>query len=417
MIIRINNIYTVIVEVSVMKRIVSAFVIACLFAAGPARAQDEFRLTAESPIPIHAWMGVPPKYTNYNRFKEMADAGFTHSFTPYPDNDSMERALHIAKSAGLKLFVSTPELLSDPEGTVKRFKDHPALAGYHLRDEPNAKDFKDLGALVKRIRAVDDAHPCYINLFPNYATAEQLGTPDYRTYVRRFVNEVPVQMLSFDHYPVTIGGIRPEWYENLEIVSKAARDTDKPFWAFALTVAHGDYPIPPLSHLRLQVFTDLAYGAQGIQYFTYWTPSGTKWNFHDGPIKADGIRSPVYQRLMQVNHEIQDYACVFVGSRVLSVTFRGNPMPEGTTAFKSIPPIESVEVLGGSALVSHLERDGRHFLVVVNCSVAYSRNINVQIDGSKQVSRVTRGGDVIPIKNTSYTTHLGEGGIVVLTWE
>lgn len=400
-----------------MKRIVFMFMAAYLMATGAVWAQEESHLTAIAPLPVHAWMGVPPGHTNYNRIKEMADAGFNHSFTPYPDNDSMERALNIAKSAGVKLFIHTPELLSDPEGTVKRFKDHPALAGYHITDEPSANKFKDLAALVKRIRAVDDDHPCYINLFPNYASPEQLGTPDYRTHVRRFVNEVPVQMLSFDHYPVTMGGIRPQWYENLEIISKASRDSGKPFWAFALTVAHMDYPIPPLSHLRLQVYSNLAYGAQGIQYFTYWTPSGTQWDFHDGPIKVDGTRSPVYQRLQQVNREMQGYACVFVGSRVLSVTHAGVSVPEGASGFRPFSPVESVDVVNGSVIVSHLERDGRHFLVIVNRSVAYSRNINVELDGTKQVSQVKSGGDVIPVSSKAFATQLGQGGITVLTWK
>ena len=84
-------------------------------------------------------------------------------------------------------------------------------------------------------------------------------------------------MVSFDHYPVISDGkgpasLRGEWYENLEIVSAAARKAGKPMWAFALSVPHSSYPAPTPAHLRLQVFSNLAYGAQVIQYFTYWTP-------------------------------------------------------------------------------------------------------------------------------------------------
>src|SRR5206468_594439 len=187
---------------------------------------------------------------------------------------------------------------------VRRFSQHPALGGYFIRDEPSAADFAALARSVKRIRAVDPRRPCYINLFPNYATSAQLGVPTYQEYTDRFVAEVPVPFLSFDNYPVTAGGLRPGWYENLEVVARAARKARKPFWAFALAVAHGPYPVAQVEHLRLQAFSNLAYGAACLQYFTYWTPKSTEWNFHQAPVE-EGKRTAVYPRVNQVNAEVQ----------------------------------------------------------------------------------------------------------------
>jgi cysteine desulfurase/selenocysteine lyase len=42
-----------------------------------------------------------------------------------------------------------PELQSAPEETASKFKDHPANAGYYLRDEPNAADFPALARTVR----------------------------------------------------------------------------------------------------------------------------------------------------------------------------------------------------------------------------------------------------------------------------
>ena len=52
----------------------------------------------------------------------------------------MKSALDVAHAAGLKMLVSVPELSSEPEVTAAKFKDDPAVAGYYLRDEPNAAD-------------------------------------------------------------------------------------------------------------------------------------------------------------------------------------------------------------------------------------------------------------------------------------
>ena len=56
-------------------------------------------------------------------------------------------------------------------------------------------------------------------------------------------------------------------------------------------------PRPQLQHLRgLQAFSNLAYGAQAIQYFTYWTMKSDTWNFHEGPVGLDGKPCAVYNQ-------------------------------------------------------------------------------------------------------------------------
>ena len=144
----------------------------------------------------------------------------------------------------------------------------------------------------------------------------------------RFDQEVPLQLLSFDHYPIVGDHYRPDWYENLEIFSDEARKAGKPFWAFALATAHDPYPIPDLSHLRLQMYSNLAYGAQGLQYFTYWTPGkNPNWNFHHGPIGLDGKRTDVYDKIKTLNTELQALSGVFLGAEVLSVRHTGRLDP------------------------------------------------------------------------------------------
>lgn len=378
--------------------------------------------TAESflppePIPIHAWIGPPDGETTVERYRELKDAGFTHSFSGFLDNDAMEAALDIAGNCGIKLFVSTPVLRKDPEGTVGRFKDHPALAGYHLRDEPNAKDFADLAAWTKTIRALDDEHFCYINLFPNYASSEQLGTATYLEHVERFVGEVPVQVLTFDFYPIVGDKLRPQWYENLEIISQAARDAGKPFWAFALAVAHGPYPIPTLSHLRLQVYSDLAYGAQGIQYFTYWTPKSTRWNFHEGPIRIDGSRSRVYDLVSYLNREIQALSGVFNGSRVVSIGHTGAAIPQGTRRFEAMPPFYTLETKGEGCLVSLLEKDSTSFLAIVNRSLRDNAKVSVTADIAADVQRVMKDGAIRPLDVLGTAFELEPGDIALFMWK
>ena len=83
---------------------------------------------------VLAWYGIPSDCTSVERFEELKNAGFTHQFTGYPDAEAMARALDTAERVGIRLIVSCPELKAEPEATVRRFMNHPATAGYFLRD-------------------------------------------------------------------------------------------------------------------------------------------------------------------------------------------------------------------------------------------------------------------------------------------
>src|SRR3954453_3951074 len=95
-------------------------------------------------VPILAWGGPPADQTTPDRYRELAEAGFTHNYSGFSSNDAMAKALDVAQAAGVKLMISTPQLKSDPQATAKRFKAHPANGGYYIRDEPGAKQFGEL---------------------------------------------------------------------------------------------------------------------------------------------------------------------------------------------------------------------------------------------------------------------------------
>jgi hypothetical protein len=295
--------------------------------SGFANSQEKLKSNGE--IPILAWYSIPAGETTVERYQEMKDAGITYSFTGFPNADAVQKALEVAEKVGVKIVVSCPELRSDPEKTARRFMNYKAIAGYHLMDEPNMQLFPELASWAKKIQSVDNKHFCYVNMFPNFADSAQLGTNSYPKYVQEYIRQIPVQFVSFDYYPVLKDRLSKTWYQNLEQISEESRKADKPFWAFALTTNYDEDHLTPqtLAAMRLQVYSDLAYGAQGIQYFTYW--SATSVNAPSGedqrgaPISVAGKRSAVYDRVKQMSEEIKNLSGVFLGSKVVSVRHTG----------------------------------------------------------------------------------------------
>jgi hypothetical protein len=387
-------------------------------------AEPPQTLNAGPQMTIMAWGGVPYDQASPARFAEMAEAGFNLNFSGTPNVEITQKVLDLGQAHGVKQLISLPDLERDPEATATRFKDHPATGGYYLRDEPGASLFPKLGAWAKRIQSVDAAHPCYVNLFPTYGIPAQWETPTYEKYLERFVAEVPVPMLSWDHYPVVREGkdesgdrLRGDFYYNLELCSAAARKANRPVWAFALAVAHNPYPIPTVAHLRVQAFSDLAYGAQAIQYFTYWTHKSSVWNFHQAPIEVDGSRTPTFDRVKQVNGEIQALRTAFLGSAVIGVGHTGAQIPHGTTHYTPAAPVKSLETQGTGAVVSLLEKDKQRFLVVVNRDIHQPMPLAVAFDPAAGVRIAGRDGTLKPIDaDGAARRELEPGDIAVFTW-
>jgi hypothetical protein len=366
-------------------------------------------------MPILAWYSIPPEQTTVARYLEMKDAGITHSLSFFNDAESMARALDTAYAAGIRLIVYCPELKTAPEKTVKRFMKHPAVAGYMLRDEPNRADFPELAAWYKKIHKADPDHFCYLNLFPNYADEKQLGTKTYQEHVDLFVKEVPVEFISFDHYPVLGDSLRANWYENLEIIADAAKKAGKPFWAFSLSVAHGKYPVPTLPQLRLQMFSDLAYGAQGLEYFTYWTPYDTTWNFNTAPIGLNGKRTVVYDRVRQVNNELKTIAGIFNGAVILSVSHTGQ-IPQGTRPLEKLPPeIKVLKTIKGGAVVSHFVKGDEEFLSIVNRD--FKAPLSLSIECEKGVYLIKKDGSRSEAGAYCPETEIDPGDIAIYVWK
>lgn len=379
-----------------------------------APARDPDRVASPTPLPILAWIGPPAGQATVERYKELASCGFNLSFSGFPNADAMAKALDAANAAGVKLLISYPDLLVHPEKAVQRFGQNPALGGYFLRDEPAAADFAALGELTKKIQSLDSRHPCYINLLPNYATPQQLGAPTYPDYVDQFIQKAPVPFISFDYYPIVGTSVRPSWYENLEVIRAKSAAAGKPFWGFALSLRHFGYPTATVAHLREQVYSNLAYGAQGIEYFTYWS-AGIDGS-GDSPIDAAGKRTVVYGRVQQVNAELRALSGVFVGSKVISIGHTGAPLPAGAKPFHPTAPIADLQTQGVGVIASVLENGPSRYLILVNRDIQKPTHFKLRFDASRKVSRVAKDGSVTPILGQEFTGALDPGDSAILRW-
>ena len=156
------------------------------------------------------------------------------------------------------------------------------------------------------------------------------------------------------------------------------------------------YPVPTVAMLRLQMYSNLAYGAQMLQYFTYWNPySKTRLKFHESIIREDGTRSPVYDRVRQVNRELQARAFVFMNAKLVSVAHTGAEIPIGTRRLEKLPPyVKSLTTPDGGAVVAQFAGSKFDALVVVNRSPVQEMQLSISLDES--AIRILEDGTKVP---------------------
>lgn len=242
-----------------------------------------------------------------------------------------EKELDIAQRYGLRGQLHdgllTPASLDDPgrreqlDALIARVSKHPALYSYYIIDEPNASQFPALGRLVAYLRARDPAHLAYINLFPTYASNEQLGTQGdvvtaYKEHLRLYVEQVKPALISYDHYQFRLNDDSNQYFLNLAMIRRAAQDAAVPFLNIvqACTWAPTAMRVPNADELRYLVYSTLAYGAQGISYYVYACAN------HQGSIVGlDGTPGPLYHALKSYNREFAAIAAELQALRSLGV--------------------------------------------------------------------------------------------------
>jgi hypothetical protein len=235
----------------------------------------------------------------------------------------------------------------------------------------------------------------FVNLLPNYASPAQLGSPTYGAYVESFIQEVQPDLLSMDHYPrfdqpYAIDGMnktRAGYVANLAALREAGLRHGLPFWNFFAAMPYDDYPDPTEDMMRWQVMTSLAYGAKGVLYFCYWTPTGFPLG---GAIitprgTAPGHQvyepGPHYAQAARINSVLRQFGNVLLHANSTGVFHvPGNASAEEAAAILQGCLISNVsnyavsDMLAGDGLLlgQFLLPDGRRAVLLTNHNFAFT---------------------------------------------
>jgi len=192
------------------------------------------------------------------------------------DADTLESELDAAHANGLKMLVTlyngmkVKENAQMTEAFVTRFKNHPAVLGYMVMDEPSTNGIpnSDLIDAYKLIRSIDPAHPTY------------MVEEDWKAY--RYTGHA-TDILVTDVYPIREGSAALPLKSVGEHVRKAVASVgdSKPVWTVLQTFKYSNSfftTLPTEDQLRNMAYQAILSGAKGLAYYAIHDPG---WDLFD----------------------------------------------------------------------------------------------------------------------------------------
>jgi hypothetical protein len=371
-------------------------------------------------LPLMAWDYAADEPT----LRAMSECGINMvAFVP-------RKALDTCQRFGLKAIVFDPEITparwdqpfkADRAAKVlpdliKKVNNHPAVYGYHLKDEPDPGQFAELAKSVAMVRKLAPGKWPYIYLTPGTGAG-------YDGYLNSFVDTCHPTILSYDNYPLgQDGSFSYGYWANMAQVRSAGLRYKLPFWTIFLSVAHLTYAEPNPETLRLEAYGALAYGARGLCYYKFISrelpilDSPDLGDWRGAPLDQFGEKTETWNWVRNMNKQIQHLAQTLLKLRSDRVYHVGE-VPEQNRAIGSDSLVKGLTA--GDAFVigdfTH-EEDGSRWVMIVNKhlknSVPCRPEFSVATDRVQYVSPIT--GELKTFPAPWYCLPPGQGVLLKL---
>lgn len=343
-------------------------------------------------ISVPVWRG---KWVNDEQLGYMKGAGVdmvvavsgieTADYTV--SNNMLKTALNTWSGGnGIRVLVhSTNDMLDnilddtdrDLERLVSRFDGHPAMAGYHLIDEPY--DCSPYAPIQRKLGVLDPDAITDVNFLPGGVYPSMLEYELRMDDYCKLLGEESVTYLSFDNYPFgPVAGSVDEaaLFGNFEACRRAGLRNRVPtaFYVQAVGGFGNSYRRPDEGQLTYHMASALAYGFKWVKYWSWFVPDygtdpeNTTYNdYTDAIIGKDGKPTDLYPVATDLHLRAHTIGPILVDCEAVEVYHSGK---RSTSAvYEKVPASFFAQPKGNEyAIISllHNAETGEQYLMLVN---------------------------------------------------
>lgn len=258
---------------------------------------------------------------------------------------------------------------------VKDFAYHPAVFGFHIGDEPGARQMDDM---IKAYRIVKSAAPHlspFVNFLPlweedNFKDTLGVETDGYKDLLNRVVKEAKIELLCYDYYGQCAYFEKEKsealYFKNLKIFGEVARENNIPLFTSLLSVGHWSLRCPTEDDIKWQISTSVAMGVTGILWFFIYERT-LDGSYRVPPVDLFWERTETFNYLSRQNRTFMRYHAPrlensdYDKTYALDIPYAGLPLFEGGYG---IEKIERVVNANAPLLLSHFKGKEEKLLLV-----------------------------------------------------
>lgn len=403
---------------------------------------------------------MSPWKTDEEQYRWVKESGLNHLYISYSSNaETMRGAIEACESVGVNTIPMTCWGRPVSESTSYSaypidMHGHEYFSGFNILDEPHYEDFDYLAAEYQKYKVDYPDKVFYTNLFRPNVSKSNLSDPkniSYDTYIKEFVEKVidPIEgekVMSMTLYPLLIDSktkeksIQDTHLIDLGKFAVTTKAAGAVMYHFVQTISFGSsHHAPSEADIRFQIYSGMAFGSKGFQYFTYATPN-TNYEFSltdVGMINRNNQRTAIYYGVQAVNKELSSFDHVFLDFDWQSVMLVDGDLSEATApgfelyrSNASFPLAESTDTLKAAqasrdTLIGVMkDENGNDGYTVVNYthpSYGLTDTISLDFSGSRALLAYI-GGEEVKIESGSenfkrgiFTAELAPGeGIFVI---
>lgn len=354
--------------------------------------------------------------------KMWKDAGFNVAFSfIYRTNGDytaqMQELLRLCEKYEMKLIlyedrIHVHRLKEDGEEkyreavlrAVREFAHYPAAYAFFIMDEPNKEMLPYMRRALEIIGELSPL-PAFVNFFPTWNAPdyeECMGVTQDETanlYVP-LIKETGLPWTAYDCYSAQNcrdeeGGAE-SYFRNLNIFRHISEKAGTPLMTSLLSTGHWHYRTPTLGDFRFQLYSAVAHGVKGIQWFMLYDGVDDAM-FGDSPIDEFNSETSTYYDMRKVNREFGEY----YGDKVIKLrldavyhyikSYGGTPLyADGCDAVIGKFVAEYKEFMIVSRFTH--EETGKTWIMVVNGNREKSNRVWIDTVGGKKVNQYLRPG-------------------------
>ena len=324
---------------------------------------------------------------------------------------------------------------------INEYGNYPAFCGLYVVDEPQWAGFH----LGDGSRTVDMYAPILKNLSELGIYGYANAVPDnghsgkdefYDDYLDYFIESGNLPYLSYDSYvwDRTAGHEVTNYFYNLSMIRDRAQAHGIPFWVFiqagsqwndAQSRFDSELPYyPNEKQFQWTVNVNLAYGAQGLQYFTLFQPNYFSWaesepfDFRrNGMIGAWGNKNEWYYYAQTVNKQVAAVDHVLMHAKNKGVIVTGDKAKEDNIYSSCLLEGDSWRELTGvegDVMIGCFNYQGKTALYVVNYDYEYAQDVTLHFNENHNVTVVYDAETShVSAKDLTLPMQAGHGALIV----